>query len=210
MRNLMQLTKETIAGRLSSIKVDNENAGGDHELKEQLNKMNKKAYKMRVVKFVGAFIAFLLAALLSQETIIKVINLMKSSANRDLLSKINDGLVPSGMNSDTIITADFLFPAWNLSLRKPTFFSNILKSKYPDSEQEMSFDRMAAVSASNPVYFNAAKVTYQGKDGEVTNQFIGGSTVSENPAMYAYLYAMELMEVPSDKISLTSIGAVEY
>mmetsp|Transcript_9009 Transcript_9009/g.13779 ORF Transcript_9009/g.13779 Transcript_9009/m.13779 type:complete len:166 (-) Transcript_9009:164-661(-) len=115
------------------------------------------------------------------------------------------------MNSDTVLTLDFLFPAWNLSKRKPTFFANCLKKIYPKTEIDVTFDDMTYVSASNPTYFDAAKVKFTNTDGEKeTNQFIGGGVISENPAMYAQLMMMERYGVPVEKISVTSVGGEQY
>jgi hypothetical protein len=67
---------------------------------------------------------------------------------------------------------------------------------------------MVFASASDPVYFDAANLSYENAEGEeLHRQFIGGSCIAENPAMYSYLFASDFAKVPPSKITVTTVGA---
>ena len=70
---------------------------------------------------------------------------------------------------------------------------------------------MVFASASDPIYFDAASLTYTIEDGkDETAPFIGGGSVAENPAMYAYLLASDLLGINTSKITMTTIGAEKF
>jgi hypothetical protein len=70
----------------------------------------------------------------------------------------------------------------------------------------MNLAEMVAASATNSIYFNDYKFT--SKNGTVSN-IIGGSSVAESPALYAFFSATEFLNVPQEKISVTVVGAVK-
>lgn len=63
---------------------------------------------------------------------------------------------------------------------------------------------MVTCSASNSVYFNPYKFTYNG----VTKEIIGGGSIAESPSLYAFFTATEFLQVPPSKISMTVIGGI--
>ena len=70
---------------------------------------------------------------------------------------------------------------------------------------------MVLASASDPVFFDAASLKFIDNTGkETTRQFIGGSCIAENPAMYSYLFAADFMKVNSTKITVTSVGSQQF
>ena len=71
-----------------------------------------------------------------------------------------DPIVPSSFDYKNILTNDFMYPAWDITNKKPVFFSTVVAekeiSKNPNSLYTMSFNSMILASATNPTYFTSS------------------------------------------------------
>jgi patatin-like phospholipase/acyl hydrolase len=115
------------------------------------------------------------------------------------------------MDVDKVLTADILLPTWNVEERKPALFSGLMASRHPISEYMLPLNQMVFASASDPVYFDAANLSYIDSKGKnISRQFIGGSCIAENPAMYSYLFVTDFLGVDSSKITVTTVGAQQF
>lgn len=96
------------------------------------------------------------------------------------------------MDKDSIVIRDVLFPAWNEDDRYPLFFSRAHKESKPETdpsfrdEYKMELSKMITASASNSVYFSP--FSYKSESG-VTESIIGGGSIAESPALYAFFSA---------------------
>ena len=62
-------------------------------------------------------------------------------------------------------------------------------------------------SAANVAYFGSAKISWIDENGvQNKTSAISGQAISESPALYAFMIATEFLEVPAEKISVTSVG----
>jgi hypothetical protein len=70
------------------------------------------------------------------------------------------------MQIDDVLTKDILLPAWNVEDRKPSLFSGFMKNKYKNSEYKVPLSNSVFATASDPVYFDAANLTYTDADNK--------------------------------------------
>lgn len=165
-----------------------------------------------MTKWICAFIGFLVGILIAQFGIITLISALLTNSSRDLKLKVEE-LVGSDskMDEDSIVISDVLFPAWNEDDRYPLFFSIAHKNHKSQghlgsrSEYMMSLSQMITASASNGVYFNP--YIYRLNDTYAEN-IIGGGSIAESPALYAFFSAEQFIGVDPKKISMTVIGAL--
>lgn len=133
-----------------------------------------------------------------------------------LLPPRADGLNHSFVEDD-IVSADVLFPAWDFGEGRPILFSKTMAAhmneKKPGEQPVYNANLNAGVlaSAANVAYFGSANISWADSNG-VENQtsVISGIAISESPALYAFMLATEYMEVPADKITITSVGSKTY
>lgn len=64
---------------------------------------------------------------------------------------------------------------------------------------------MISASASNTVYFDP--FNYKNETGG-TEKIIGGGSIAESPALYAFFSAEQFIGVDPSKISMTVVGAL--
>lgn len=68
-----------------------------------------------------------------------------------------------------------MLTSWNINKREPVLFSKKMKEIHPNSQYDgLTLGQMAFASASDPLYFNAAKLDYSDR----TDSFIGGNSVA--------------------------------
>ena len=67
-------------------------------------------------------------------------------------------------------------------------------------------------SSANVLYFDSATLNYTATPGAKSeaSSVISGVVIAESPALYAFMLATEYMEVPADKITITSVGSKTY
>ena len=63
---------------------------------------------------------------------------------------------------------------------------------------------MVTASAANPVFFSDYLFVNEGK----TKTLQGGGTIASNPSLYAFFQATEFLQIPPEKISMTTVGGV--
>jgi hypothetical protein len=65
---------------------------------------------------------------------------------------------------NNILTNDFMYPAWDISKKRPLFFSESVAeheiSLNVNSVYSMSYSNMILASASNPTYFQSSKIKH--------------------------------------------------
>lgn len=190
-------------------KKDNQIEGLNLQL-QKLEEIKKSLQKKKILKYCITVLTFFLCVYFSQSTIIHWVSYFQSSDHTVLQDRI-DTLIPSDMKVDDALTQDILLPTWNVEERKPTLFSRLMNERHQQTEYQLPLREMVFASASDPVYFDAANLSYKNSLGEdVHRQFIGGSCIAENPAMYSYLFASDFAKVPPSKITVTTVGAQQF
>jgi patatin-like phospholipase/acyl hydrolase len=113
-----------------------------------------------------------------------------------------------------IVISDVLFPAWNNDDRQPLFFSkshlmNPDTSYVRPEYEHLDLASMVTCSASNSIYFSPYKFNYKDASGKkVTETINGGISIAESPSLYAFISAVEFLDVPPKKITMTIVGSL--
>ena len=105
-----------------------------------------------------------------------------------------------------------MLTSWNINMREPVLFSKKMKEIHKNSQYDgLSMNEMVYASASDPLYFSAAGLSYKDSyNSDVSNQYIGGTMVAQNPAMYAYILATDFLKIDPSKITVTTVGDLEF
>jgi hypothetical protein len=77
-----------------------------------------------------------------------------------------DPIIPKSTSYNDILTNDFMYPAWDITLKKPVFFSSqvvkqeLAKPDGAESLYSMDYNQMILASATNPTYFTSSNIKY--------------------------------------------------
>lgn len=168
-----------------------------------------------MLKWIYSFVGFVFGILFAKFAVIRIIEWFLSNSSKELRGSITglvgDDELNQQLTSESIVIRDVLFPAWNEYDRYPLFFSLAHKEKvlekaddYRD-EYNMKFSEMISASASNTVYFDPYQYTNKNNGIE---KIIGGGSIAESPALYAFFSAEQFIGVDPSKISMTVVGAL--
>ena len=120
-----------------------------------------------------------------------------------VLSKIleADDFIGKDLSIQDAITTDLMLVAWDLNNRSPRFFTKWSQKTLTEANNNhnMSLVQMTWASADTPYYFKPAVIK--------NNTYISGDNVALSPAMFAYYYANQHMNVSASKIRVVSVGA---
>ena len=123
-----------------------------------------------------------------------------------------DPIVPESFDYRNILTNDFMYPAWDITNKKPVFFSTVVAEKEikkdPNTLYSMNFNNMILASATNPTYFTSSQIDYGNKGDNAI--FFGGNTVASSPALYSHFLTSHFKNITTSKIQIVSIGSVDY
>lgn len=114
---------------------------------------------------------------------------------------INDNFISENLSIQDAISTDLLLVSWDLNNRSPRFFTKWSQKNLvePDNNHNMSLGEMTWASADTPYYFRPAVIK--------GNTYISGDNVALSPAMFAYFYANQHMNISDSRIRVVSVGA---
>jgi hypothetical protein len=111
-----------------------------------------------------------------------------------------------------ILTEDFMYPAWDITNKKPLFFSSSVIKKEtedPESLYTMPYNKMVLASATNPTYFTSSEINYGTSDSN-NAFFFGGNTVASSPALYSHFLTSHFKKIKTKNIQIVSVGAIDF
>lgn len=95
---------------------------------DKIEAKHKQFQRQKIIKIVATLIAAILAYFLTDYTVIAIINfLFFSNSTAETLKTPIDKWIPHNMQVEDAITQEVNFPAWNINLKRPAFFSKIAK-----------------------------------------------------------------------------------
>ena len=157
---------------------------------KKLNDVERDHQMRQGFKWYFLFITSIITGFLLYFFLIPMINLMfVTSKDNQLLYDEILKIVPDSPLSEAI-TDDFMVLSWDLNNRDPYILSKKLLQEVERYKKYDSLSKATLMSATNPFYFKPF--------ADENSVFISGNAIAESPAMYAFLYATEAGEDPSN------------
>jgi patatin-like phospholipase/acyl hydrolase len=174
----------------------------------------KKLQMNKYIKIGGSILAGTITYFFMYYGVLSLISTLFVSNTKfsEVKSKLINPILSDKDSYENILTNDFMYPAWDITNKKPLFFStDIVKSETKDNTQSlynMAYDDMILSSATNPTYFTSSEIKY-GTENKTAFLF-GGNTVASSPALYSHFLTSHFKKINTKNIQIVSVGAIDY